>query len=93
MMGHYELMMETHAKSQLDVDVLIAGGGVAGAAAAAALSPLGLKILIVEPNSFTHRVLMLLSIWDFSMKTRVSGLRLVASPFSPLTPITNTKTS
>ena len=45
-MGHYELMMETHAKRQLDVDVLIAGGGVAGAAAAAALSPLGLKILI-----------------------------------------------
>ena len=51
MMGHYELMMETHAKRQLDVDVLIAGGGVAGAAAAAALSPLGLKILIVEPKS------------------------------------------
>ena len=32
------------------VDVLIAGGGVAGSAAAAALAQLGLKILIVEPS-------------------------------------------
>jgi 2-polyprenyl-6-methoxyphenol hydroxylase-like FAD-dependent oxidoreductase len=32
-----------------DVDVLIAGGGVAGCAAAAALSQLGLNLLIVEP--------------------------------------------
>ncbi|CAL1239847.1 FAD-dependent oxidoreductase [Candidatus Methylocalor cossyra] len=31
-------------------DVLIAGGGVAGAATAAALAPLGLKILVVEPG-------------------------------------------
>ena len=36
--------------NEMDVDVLIAGGGVAGSAAAAALSPLGLKILIVEPK-------------------------------------------
>lgn len=43
--------METHAMKHLDVDVLIAGGGVAGAAAAAALSPLGLKTLIIEPKS------------------------------------------
>lgn len=42
--------METHAMNHLDTDVLIAGGGVAGAAAAAALSPLGLRILIVEPK-------------------------------------------
>jgi len=33
-----------------NVDVLIAGGGVAGTAAAAALSQLGLSILIVEPE-------------------------------------------
>jgi 2-polyprenyl-6-methoxyphenol hydroxylase-like FAD-dependent oxidoreductase len=32
------------------VDVLIAGGGVAGSASAAALSQLGLRILIVEPS-------------------------------------------
>jgi len=32
------------------VDVLIAGGGVAGVAAAAALSQLGLNILIIEPG-------------------------------------------
>ena len=37
--------------NEMDVDVLIAGGGVAGSAAAAALSPLGLKILIVEPKA------------------------------------------
>lgn len=50
-MGNTELMMETQAMKHLDVDVLIAGGGVAGAAAAAALSPLGLKTLIIEPKS------------------------------------------
>jgi len=33
-----------------DVDVLIAGGGVAGAAAAAAMSQLGLTIQIIEPG-------------------------------------------
>ena len=33
------------------VDVLVIGGGIAGAAAAAALSPLGLRILIIEPGS------------------------------------------
>jgi len=33
-----------------DVDVLIAGGGVAGFAAAAALAQLGLKIQVVEPG-------------------------------------------
>jgi squalene monooxygenase len=49
-MGNTELM-ETHAMNQRDVDVLIAGGGVAGAAAAAALSPLGLNVLIIEPKS------------------------------------------
>jgi 2-polyprenyl-6-methoxyphenol hydroxylase-like FAD-dependent oxidoreductase len=39
------------------VDVLIAGGGVAGVAAAAALSQLGLNILIVEPGpSFGRRL-------------------------------------
>ncbi len=38
------------AVGQQKFDVLIAGGGVAGAAAAAALSPLGLRILIVEPG-------------------------------------------
>lgn len=43
--------METHAIETVDVDVLIAGGGVAGAAAAAALSPLGLRILVIEPKS------------------------------------------
>ena len=42
--------MEAYALNQMDVDVLIAGGGVAGSAAAAALSPLGLNILIVEPK-------------------------------------------
>lgn len=35
---------------QPDVDVLIAGGGVAGIAAAAALAQLGLKIQVVEPG-------------------------------------------
>lgn len=44
-------MMETHANTPLDVDVLIAGGGVGGSAAAAALAPLGLKILIIEPKA------------------------------------------
>lgn len=43
-------MIETHAFENLDVDVLVAGGGVAGSAAAAALSPLGLKILVIEPK-------------------------------------------
>lgn len=39
------------------VDVLIAGGGVAGVAAAAALSQLGLNILIIEPGpSFGRRL-------------------------------------
>jgi squalene monooxygenase len=36
--------------AQMNVDVLIAGGGVAGAATAAALAPLGLSVLIVEPR-------------------------------------------
>lgn len=44
-------MMEEHPMKQMDVDVLIAGGGVAGSATAAALAPLGLKVLIVEPKS------------------------------------------
>ena len=44
-------MMENNANIPVDVDVLIAGGGVAGSAAAAALAPLGLKILIIEPKS------------------------------------------
>jgi squalene monooxygenase len=44
-------MKEAQAMNEMDVDVLIAGGGVAGSAAAAALSPLGLKILIVEPKA------------------------------------------
>lgn len=35
---------------QEHIDVLIAGGGVGGAAAAAALSQLGLRILIIEPG-------------------------------------------
>lgn len=40
------------AKNHPDsVDVLIAGGGVAGVAAAAALSQLGLDILIIEPGA------------------------------------------
>lgn len=37
------------------VDVLIAGGGVAGSAAAAALSQLGLNILIIEPTPLPGR--------------------------------------
>ena len=49
--GPNRLMMEINANTQMDVDVLIAGGGVAGSAAAAALSPLGLKILVIEPKS------------------------------------------
>jgi 2-polyprenyl-6-methoxyphenol hydroxylase-like FAD-dependent oxidoreductase len=44
------IMQEKEMLSREDVDVLIAGGGIAGVAAAAALSPLGLKILIVEPG-------------------------------------------
>lgn len=43
-------MQQKQAVKHEDVDVLIAGGGVAGAAAAAALSQLGLKILIIEPG-------------------------------------------
>ena len=50
-MGNTELIMEKQAMQQRDVDVLIAGGGIAGAAAAAALSPLGLSVLIIEPKS------------------------------------------
>ena len=42
--------MQKNIVDSNDVDVLIAGGGVAGAAAAAALSQLGLSILIVEPG-------------------------------------------
>lgn len=41
--------MQNKMNAHEDVDVLIAGGGVAGCAAAAALSQLGLTILIVEP--------------------------------------------
>ena len=44
-------------KEKETVDVLIAGGGVAGVATAAALSQLGLDILIVEPGpSFGRRL-------------------------------------
>lgn len=43
--------MDTDAIKPMDIDVLIAGGGVAGCAAAAALSSLGLKILIIEPKA------------------------------------------
>ncbi len=43
-------MQEKEMVMREDVDVLIAGGGIAGAAAAAALAPLGLKILIIEPG-------------------------------------------
>lgn len=42
--------MRTKTKGQMNVDVLIAGGGIAGAATAAALAPLGLRILIIEPR-------------------------------------------
>lgn len=42
--------MQTKTMSHMNVDVLIAGGGIAGAAAAAALAPLGLSILIIEPR-------------------------------------------
>ncbi len=38
-----------------DVDVIIAGGGVAGSAAAAALSGLGWSVLIVEPGQHDER--------------------------------------
>jgi len=41
--------MQDKMNARKDVDVLIAGGGVGGCAAAAALSQLGLRILIVEP--------------------------------------------
>lgn len=60
------------------VDVLIAGGGVAGVAAAAALSQLGLDILIIEPgpsfgrrlagNSSTRPALMAFANWVCWMK-------------------------
>ena len=43
--------MQETVMSQMDVDVLIAGGGIAGAASAAALSSLGLSVLIIEPKS------------------------------------------
>jgi len=42
--------MQEQIVDRKEVDVLIAGGGVAGTAAAAALSQLGLSILIVEPG-------------------------------------------
>lgn len=42
--------MNNDMKNREVVDVLIAGGSVAGVAAAAALSELGLKILIIEPG-------------------------------------------
>jgi squalene monooxygenase len=47
--------MQSKTVARKDVDVLIAGGGVAGSAAAAALSQLGLKILIVEPKESSGR--------------------------------------
>lgn len=50
-MGNPDLIMDKRTVNQLDIDVLIAGGGVAGSAAAAALAPLGLKILIIEPKA------------------------------------------
>ena len=43
--------MNENTHDRKKVDVLIAGGGVAGVAAAAALSQLGLNIHIVEPGS------------------------------------------
>lgn len=43
--------MQEETVKRENVDVLIAGGGVAGAAVAAALSQLGLSILIVEAGS------------------------------------------
>jgi 2-polyprenyl-6-methoxyphenol hydroxylase-like FAD-dependent oxidoreductase len=43
-------MQENRTNSE-KVDVLVIGGGIAGAAAAAALSQLGMRILIVEPGS------------------------------------------
>lgn len=50
-------MNNTATNDRETVDVLIAGGGVAGVAAAAALSQLGLDILIVEPGpSFGRRL-------------------------------------
>ncbi|WP_045225730.1 FAD-dependent oxidoreductase [Methyloterricola oryzae] len=42
--------MSTYEMDVTTVDILIAGGGVGGSAAAAALSELGLEILIVEPD-------------------------------------------
>jgi 2-polyprenyl-6-methoxyphenol hydroxylase-like FAD-dependent oxidoreductase len=50
-MGNPDLMMDKRTVNQMDIDVLIAGGGVAGSAAAAALAPLGLNILIIEPKA------------------------------------------
>ena len=49
--------MQEQTITNKNVDVLIAGGGVAGAAAAAALSQLGLSILIIEPGSAQGRKL------------------------------------
>jgi len=43
--------MNENTNAREKVDVLIAGGGVAGVAAAAALSQLGLNILIIEPGA------------------------------------------
>lgn len=43
-------MMTMHMLDEKNVDVLIAGGGIAGSAAAAALSQLGLSILMIEPD-------------------------------------------
>ena len=47
--------MPVEAMNQIDVDVLVAGGGVTGSAAAAALAPLGLKVLIIEPKASQGR--------------------------------------
>jgi 2-polyprenyl-6-methoxyphenol hydroxylase-like FAD-dependent oxidoreductase len=54
-MGKQNLTMQVNAMNQIDVDVLIAGGGVTGSTAAAALSSLGLKILIIEPKAHNGR--------------------------------------
>ncbi|MGZ8247316.1 MAG: FAD-dependent oxidoreductase [Methylomagnum sp.] len=43
--------MQENKLNTENVDVLVIGGGIAGAAAAAALSQLGMRILIVEPGS------------------------------------------
>ena len=63
----------------IDVDVVIAGGGVAGSAAAAALAGLGWSVLIVEPGQHDERRLAGELIHPSGVR-RLAALGLLSAP-------------